>query len=110
MTASIVATRRTLERLLALVITSVAAAVIRSKAGRGMLVEVVTRPCNMRSFTKPECRRQRVMALDALTNSTAVEIAVRHSRAALCTPVTVVAHQGPDVSDRLQLRFSTCAS
>jgi len=50
------------------------------------------------------------MALDALTNSTVDELAARRSRAALCMHVTAVAHQGPDVSLRLQLRFSTCAS
>ena len=75
-----------------------------------MLVEVVTRPCKMRSFMKPECRRQCVLALDALDSSTAVEVVVRRSRAAFCTLVTVVAHQGSGVSDRLQLRFPTCAS
>jgi hypothetical protein len=50
------------------------------------------------------------MALDALTNSNAVVFAAKRSRAAFCMPVTVVAHQGPCVSIRLQLRFSTCAS
>jgi hypothetical protein len=58
----------------------------------------------------PECNKQWVMALDALTSSTEVELDVRRSRAALCTFETVVAHQGRDVSDRLHLRFSMCAS
>jgi len=64
----------------------------------------------MWSFMNPECNMQWVMALDALTSSTEVELAARRSRATLCTPETVVVHQGPDVSDRLHLRFSTCAS
>ena len=92
---------------MALKMTSVAAAVIRSRAGRGIPVEVITLPCKIWSLMKPECNRQCVMALEALTSSTVVALAVRRSRAALCTPVTIVAHQGPDVSDRLQLRFST---
>ena len=75
-----------------------------------MLVEVVTRACKMWSFMKPECIRHCVMALDALTSSTAVKDAARRSRAALYTPVIVVAHQLPDVSNPLQLRFYTCAS
>ncbi len=71
---------------------------------------MITLPCKMWSFTNPECNMQWVMALDALTSSTEVELVVKRSRVALCTLETVVAHQGPGVSDRLQLRFSTCAS
>ena len=43
-TASMAATRRTPERLLAFSMTSVAAVVMRSNAGRGMPVEVRTLP------------------------------------------------------------------
>ena len=96
--------------LLALVMTSVATVVMRSRAGMGIAVVVITLPCMMWPRMKPEWRRQWVMALDALTNSTVAELAARRSRAAFCMHVTVVAHQGLDVSVRLQLRFATCAS
>ena len=46
-TASIAAVRRIPERLLAFTITSVAAAVMRSKAGNGTPMDVTTRPCLM---------------------------------------------------------------
>ena len=46
-TASIAATQRILERLLAFSITFVPAAVMRSRDGRGTPVEVITLPCLM---------------------------------------------------------------
>ena len=82
MTASIAATRRMPARLLALAITSVAAAVMRSRAGSGMHVEVFTLPCWMWSLMNPEWRRQWVMAVEALTNSGPVVLAASLSRAA----------------------------
>jgi hypothetical protein len=46
-TAFMAATRKIPERLLALVMTSVADVVIRSNAGKGIPVEVITLPCIM---------------------------------------------------------------
>jgi len=95
--------------MLALLMTSVAAAVIRSNDGKGIPVEVTTTlPCRIGSLMNPECSRQYVIAMEVLTSSSPVVLAWSLSRAASWIPVTVVAHQGPDVSPRLQLRFSTC--
>ena len=78
------------ERLFALLMTSVAVAVIRSSDGKETPVEVITRPCKIWSLMNPECSRQYVIALDALTSFSPVVVACSLSRAASCIPVTVV--------------------
>ena len=72
--------------------SSVASVVIRSRAGRGIPVELITLPCKIWSLVKPECNMQYVMALKALTSSTVVELAARRFRVALCKPLTIVVH------------------
>jgi hypothetical protein len=49
--------------------TSVGVVVIKSNVGKGIPVEAITLPCKMRSLMNPECRRQYVIALGALTSS-----------------------------------------
>jgi len=109
-TAFIASTRRMPDRLFALLMTSDVAAVIMPNVGKGTPVDVITRPCKIWSLMNPECSRQYVIALDPLTSSSIAGVAWSLSLAASCIPVIVVAHQGPVVSLRLQLRFSTCVS
>ena len=86
-TASIATTRRIPERLLALLMTSVATDVIMSRVGKGIPVEVITLPCKMWSLMNPECRRHYVIELDALTSSSLAVFAWSLSRAASWIPV-----------------------
>ena len=44
--------------------TSVATVVIRSRADRGILVDVITLPCKIWSLMKPDCNRECVIALE----------------------------------------------
>jgi hypothetical protein len=104
------ATRKILDMLLAFSKASVVIAAKRSNVGARTPGEVNTQSYWMWSLANLVCRRQGVIALEALTSSTDPVLASKRSLATRWIPLTVVAHHGPPLSLGLQLRFSTWVS